>query len=247
MTRGPNRWRPETVGPVKCFLLDTGPGPLVGFSIRTGDPADTGGDACLSPFPNAAIREAQRLRALVTLRQVHSDTVVEVSDSEFVSDAVEGDALMTMIPGVGLGIKVADCLPAYFWDAGLRSVGLAHCGWRGTAAGIAPGLARALSARLEVSPRRLRFALGPCICHDCYEVGPEVAERFEDLDCAVRPSPTPGSFRLDLRAAVRGQLLALGLHESSGLQLCTRENPATCFSHRRDHANGRNVAFIALR
>lgn len=184
---------------------------------------------------------------LATLRQVHSDVVVEVSDTEFVSDAVEGDGLITTLPDAGLGIRVADCLPAYIWEADRRGIGIAHCGWRGTAAGIAAGLAQALACRTAVTLRRLRFALGPCICRECYEVGPEVAERFADLPAAVQPGPGPDRFRLDLRAAVRAQLLELGLQESPGLELCTRENPAVCFSHRRDGTAGRNIAVIARR
>jgi hypothetical protein len=253
----PGDWTLDRDGEVGRWRLASPPGLLAAFLTRhqgiSRPPFDSlnvsaaVGDAAIAVAANVTrIRAALGLPVLATLRQVHSATVVEVADREFVADAVEADALLTTVPGLGLGVRVADCLPVYVWEAALRGVGLAHSGWRGTAAGVAPALARALAARLEVGPGRLRFALGPCICAECYEVGPEVAGEFAAAGRAVRSGPAPGRFRLDLRAVVRGQLLALGLEEAAGLELCTREHPETCYSARRDRPTGRNLAVIAI-
>ncbi|MFO7675558.1 MAG: polyphenol oxidase family protein [bacterium] len=249
-------WRLDMDRGVRCYRLDPAPCLQLAFATRLGGvsraPFDSlnvstsAGDSAAAVAANTtAIRVALGLKTLVTLRQIHSDTIVEVADREFVADAVEGDALLTTVPGVGLGVKVADCLPVYLWDAGGRGVGLAHSGWRGSASGIALVLARALAARVGVGTRRLRFALGPCICSRCYEVGPEVAERFAPVG-VVAVGARPGRFLLNLRAAARHQLAALGLREAPGLELCTSETPTECYSARRDVTTGRNLAVIAI-
>ena len=79
------------------------------------------------------------------------------------------------------------------------------------------------------SPRsdggRLAAAIGPAIGPCCYEVGPEVAERF-DSDLAANGV-------LDLWAAAERRLRAAGVERVERVDLCTRCNPDLFFSHRR--------------
>jgi hypothetical protein len=64
---------------------------------------------------------------------------------------------------------VADCLPVAL--AGPGGVAMLHCGWRGLAAGIVErGVDEVGAEAAAVGP-----GIGPC----CYEVGPEVVERFD--------------------------------------------------------------------
>src|SRR2546430_12272332 len=62
--------------------------------------------------------------------------------------------------------------------------------------------------------RSLVAGIGPGICGRCYEVGDEVAERFDAA--FVRPSPA-GRHLLDLAAANRAQLEAAGDRKSTRL------------------------------
>ena len=163
---------------------------------------------------------------------------------------VEADALYTDRSGFGIAIRVADCLPVYIRGRNGGVAGIAHAGWRGTKARIAEKLALAISRSFKLAPAELEFALGPCICPDCYEVAPEVAEQFRSYAAAgagvLRPAGNSGRLLLDIRAANRIQLRALGLTELPGLALCTKESPQTCFSFRRDGRTGHNLAPIAL-
>ncbi len=200
---------------------------------------------------------------LVTLQQTHSDIILPVSDTVPQPDAEKGDALFTNIPSLALGIKVADCLPVYIFSLRQRAIGLAHCGWRGTAARLAEKLARQMACQLSLPLTELCFALGPCICTNCYTVGEDVAAAFRrayplaekfllppEQIALTRigslPSHLGELYHLDLRAANRWQLVELGLTETASLNLCSKENPALFYSARRNQPTGRNLALILL-
>lgn len=88
------------------------------------------------------------------------------------------DGLITDEPGVILVTYFADCVPLFFVDTVHRAVGLAHSGWRGTAAGMGGCMVRAMQEAYETNPEDLLVAIGPSICADCYEVGEDAAQYF---------------------------------------------------------------------
>ena len=64
------------------------------------------------------------------MHQLHSDIVHRLDEAP--GGKLEGDALMTNVPGLLLVIRTADCLPVLLVDAENRAVAAVHCGWRGT-------------------------------------------------------------------------------------------------------------------
>ena len=73
---------------------------------------------------------------LATARQVHGNNVVRV-ESRPGGAVPEADGLVTDVPGVCLGIYVADCCAIYLADPERRAIGLLHSGSKGTQLGIA--------------------------------------------------------------------------------------------------------------
>jgi YfiH family protein len=143
------------------------------------------------------------------------------------------DGHTTTVPGLGLLVLVADCLPVAL--AGDGRVAMLHCGWRGLAGGI---VARALTM-FEEPPSA---AVGPGIGRCCYEVGPEVLEAFADLDDRANDSASmpnrsgdiASGRMLDLRAVAEAKLRAGGVKRIEHTDLCTACRPDLLFSHRRD-------------
>ena len=124
--------------------------------------------------------------AFVFAGQVHGATARTVSGAERGRGALDAadaigpaDALVTADPGTVLAILVADCVPVLLVDARSSRFGVAHAGWRGLHAGV---LASALSHFERVDT--VHAFIGPRISVRQYQVGPEVADFFRDVDGA---------------------------------------------------------------
>lgn len=200
------------------------------------------------------LRAALRLPSIVTLRQTHSDIVLPIAYDKTPPETLQGDACFTGLRGLGLGVRVADCLPVYVFSADGRCAGVAHCGWRGTVARIAERTARQMSRRFAVPLSDLHFALGPTICPACYPVGEDVAQEFSARFPAggrflarAQPGHHHAQFSLDLRAANRWLLTGTGMKCAGSLDRCTFEGASEFYSARRDGTTGRNLALVALR
>lgn len=182
------------------------------------------------------------------VNQVHGGRVLEASPSWFEYDA---DALVTDNPELLLVISTADCLPLLFHDPVRWAIGVAHCGWRGTAARLAGKVVEVLGERYGANPSDLQIAIGPGIRGSCYQVGSEVVANFLEAGFpgAIFWPDDDGRFRLDLAAANRWVLGSAGVPEANifDMELCTHCDPTRFYSHRRDPGtSGRHWAVISL-
>lgn len=180
--------------------------------------------------------------------QVHGDRVLAGEASWFTECA---DAATTDVPGRLLVVSVADCFPLLFHDPARGAVAAAHCGWRGTVAGLAAGVVRSMTERYGSRAGDLRVAIGPGIGGACYQVGPEVVDAYRRAGFPpdIATPDHEGRYRLDLVAANRWALVRAGVRPeriwSAGV--CTHCEPAHYFSHRRDAGvTGRHWAFIGV-
>lgn len=178
---------------------------------------------------------------LTVLGAVHGAAVARVDEPQGVVQGV--DALITDQRGVSLFATFADCYPIVLWDPERRCAALVHAGWRGTVAGVAPAAVKAMAKEYGSKPSDIRAGIGPGICGRCYEVGEEVASRF---DPRFVSQGSGDRFLLDLASANRAQLEEAGVPHVHVLDLCTKE---TSFlpSHRRSPDGTRFGAIVALR
>jgi hypothetical protein len=152
------------------------------------------------------------------------------------------DAHTTRLAGILLTISVADCVPVFMVAETEGTVGIAHAGWRGVAAGVVENaLANLTSGGAALDG--LWLHCGPAICGDCYEVGPEVHE-------AVRPGepPPPAKTPIDLPAAIaeRAHRAGISPEKLTVSSHCTLCGPADFFSH-RGGSPARQIAVIGIR
>ncbi len=273
--------------------LDKLPWLVHGFSTRTGGSSRVYGGSALnlgftandSKAAVARNREAfvrkvvggksKTLWPLVTLRQIHSDLIHYVSAPSATSLA--GDGLIANTPGILLGIQTADCLPVILVDPKHKAVGIFHAGWRGTISRIVEKGAGEMRRFFGTLPKDLHAAIGPAIHSCCYEVSPELREKFEsqfeyaadlfhetqDSDPVREKYPLlfltarapghselPKKIFLDLVEANRRQLLALGVRAKNitTSDLCTSCNTDLVFSHRAENGiTGRMMAVVGIR
>lgn len=113
---------------------------------------------------------------LYTLKQVHEDRIITITQQSAATAKPEADGLVSAEPGILLGIVTADCVPVLIAAPEKKIAAALHAGWRGTLQGIARRAVEVLNAQWRISPVELYVSLGPAIGGCCYEVGPEVGE-----------------------------------------------------------------------
>jgi YfiH family protein len=180
----------------------------------------------------------------VIMRQLHSDIIHRLEAAP--PEKLEGDALMTEVPGLLLVIRTADCLPVLLVDEKNRAVASVHCGWRGTQKRILEKAVQAMGRDYGSEAKGMLAALGPCIGPACYEVGPEVREVFGRAGFpphvfAENPS-RHGKFTLDLRRANIWLLEGLGVKKANiwTAESCTHCDPGL-LSYRRNKGERRRL------
>jgi YfiH family protein len=162
---------------------------------------------------------------LVTVRQVHSGMVRVIAFGDGALEgrletaegkaALEGDGLVTNVPGILLGVGTADCVPVLVVDREKRAVGAFHAGWRGTVARIVEQGIEAMRREYGSRDEDLQAAVGPSIGYCCYEVGEEVREKFAaEFGYGSELFRTEGGGQyVDLWEANRRQLLDAGVRQ----------------------------------
>ncbi len=187
---------------------------------------------------------------LLGLKQTHTVDVVSVTAPWPVGQGPEADAMVTSVPGLGLGVITADCTPVLFTDRAGQIIGAAHAGWRGALGGV---LEATISAMRALGARELLAAVGPCIHQASYEVSadlrdPVLARDKRDADLFI--PGRKGHWQFDLpgycarRLAAAGVTVQILLHD-------TCADSQNFFSHRRrtlarEPAIGHQISVIRL-
>ncbi|TDB84709.1 peptidoglycan editing factor PgeF [Actinomadura sp. KC216] len=199
----------------------------------------------------AAVQENRRRAAAalgvdpartVWMRQVHRADVAFVTSPDLPGPV---DAIVTTVPGLALGVLVADCAPVLLADPVAGIVGAAHSGRPGTAAGVVPALLKSMCER-GADPARTLAAIGPAACGRCYEVPAEMRDEVAAAVPAAYATTSKGTPGLDIRAGIAEQLAEGGVAGVHVDPRCTIEDPGL-FSYRRDGRTGRFAGYVWLK
>ncbi len=193
---------------------------------------------------------------VVCAEQVHGNHVAIVRPADFESlwpcpaglCCLQTDGLVTQEARLVLNLTFGDCVPILLYCPQPLTVGLLHAGWRSTAAQIARTGIEVMCS-LGVRASDIRAVIGPAICAQCYEVGPEVIAAVADLPGAAELLASAPTNRVDLPELNRLTLLDCGLREEAiaKSKLCTRCGEVPFFSYRASGPNtGLQGAFIAI-
>ncbi len=207
------------------------PGARVVFTTRSGGisegPYESRNLGVFTEDDQTAVRrnidqlcEELELGELQLLRQVH-DAHVEDFSSGASSRTPIADGATTTARGSAVLITGADC-PTVVLASEERMTAL-HCGWRPVAAGLIEAAARDFEAQ------SFQAVVGPGICMDHFEVGPEVIDAMGES--GERYS---NGRQLDLAAVIDHRLKSAGASRVHRIDRCTYCEPELFFSHRRD-------------
>lgn len=236
-------WRDDATGLVRAFT-DRRDGvsltPFAGLNLGAHVGDDPGHVAT-----NRGLLEDGLGMPIAWADQVHGTDVLHVTREVLDGPRTEtgalgtADALVTDLPGLALGVLVADCTPVLLHDEAAGVVGVAHAGRGGMTKGVVPAV---VSALRDLGARELTATVGPSICGRCYEVPSDMrdeAAAVAPLSAAMTWQGTPA---IDVAAGVVEQLteLEVALEWVPG---CAREDE-TLYSHRRDGRTGRFAGLI---
>ena len=188
------------------------------------------------------------LTQMCLVKQVHKDDILVIKKNENLKNfrTQEFDAIIKNQKNVFLGIKTEDCIPLVLFDPKTLTIGAIHGGWKSTALKIAEKTVKKMKEEFKVDPKNILAALGPGICRRCFEVGIDVASKFqkEFLERKV-----DHKFKLDLCSVHEAHLENAGVpsHNIATLNLCTFHYETKFFSYRRDKTEKRHLNFIMLK
>lgn len=178
------------------------------------------------------------------LKQVHSDKLFVVNKDNYMKVRGQfGDALITRDGGIAIGVFTADCVPIILVDADKGIAAAIHAGWKGTALNITGKVIDYMKINMGTDPKNIAAAIGPSIGPCCFQVGLEVAEKFNFV------FENKNRFFVDLWKENVKQIIDSGVPEEkiSSSMICTSCNSEKVFSYRKDSGNtGRMGTFVEI-
>lgn len=149
---------------------------------------------------------------------------------------VEGDALLTREPELGLLMLTADCYPVIIFDPGRRTLGLVHLGRQGIDGGLAGKVISAMT-RSGSRPGELQITIGPGLGKESYAWEGKLPF---DQDWGEYAAPaSDGRWRIDMEGMLVRQLADAGVDKKnirrSGTDVFTDKK---YFSHVRSVKTG---------
>ena len=231
---------PEIIGAVSTRGGGVSPPPLgMNLSLAVGDDPDNVRRNRELFFGSLEIG----LSDLAFAGQIHSANVSLVGRGGTYKDC---DGLITNVRRKFLCISIADCVPILIYDPAAEVVAAVHAGWRGTVSGIVGAAVQRMVDEYGGSPGAMTAYIGPSAGVCCYEVGEEVAGRFDQAFV----NRVDGKTFLDLKAQNRKQMILSGIHPDR-IEVsphCTISEGHLFHSYRREREkSGRMMAVIGMK
>ncbi|MBI5020189.1 MAG: peptidoglycan editing factor PgeF [Ignavibacteriales bacterium] len=176
--------------------------------------------------------------------QIHSDNIQIISES---GEYPNCDGLITNSKNLFLVVTVADCIPIMLYDHRAQVCTAIHAGWRGTEKRILLKAIEILRSNYSTRISDLFAYLGPSARKCCYQIGEEVADKFDKK--YIKHEKGTG-LKLDLIGINVDILKEVGVEENKieVAEYCTICNPSLFHSYRRDKdLSGRMMAVIGIK
>lgn len=188
---------------------------------------------------------------VIYLKQVHSDIIYEYNGKngkEVIQK--EGDALITNVPNIIIGVFTADCVPVILVDEENKAIAAIHSGWKGTFKSITKNAIEALSSKYGSKAENIKAYIGPHIRQCCYEISNELKDKFIE-EKAIDEKILFNGRNLSMEECILKDLRGSGVKEENinSLQLCTHcSKDVKLHSYRSSNgAYGRLFSFVILK
>ena len=191
---------------------------------------------------------------LILLNQVHSNKFHFINKNyKFKKKKLNGDALITNVKKIALGILAADCVPVLIYDKNLKIISAIHAGWKSVYKGIIKKVVK-FFIKKGSNTKNLVAAVGPSISEKSYEVQKDFKGKFLKKDkqskffFKIRKNKT----YFGLNKYVYYHLKKQGIKNLDIIKKNTFDPKNNFFSARRSIQNkendyGRNISVIMIK
>ncbi len=191
--------------------------------------------------------------SLITLNQKHTNKIVYFEDAKSVKNKLTGDAIVTKVKNIGIGILTADCVPILFYDPKKKIIGCAHAGWKGALNGIIKNTVEKFRD-LKCDSADLIAVVGPCIKKESYEVKNDFYKKFiskDEKNNMFFEKKKENKYLFDLRGFVNNEISNLNIKNLENIDIDTFSEEELFFSYRRSCFNkekdyGRCISVILM-
>ena len=192
-------------------------------------------------------------KSLITLDQRHTNQIVYFKDNIDVKNKLVGDAMVSQVKNVGIGILTADCAPILFYDPKKKIIGCAHAGWKGAFNGVIQNTVKKFN-ELNSNNKDIIAVIGPCISKKNYEVKQDLFNKFiskNSFNKKFFKKIGNGKFLFDLRNYINNELTSLNIENIENIEMDTFSEEEFFYSYRRSLHNkekdyGRCISVILM-
>ena len=191
--------------------------------------------------------------SLITLNQVHSNKVIILKTKSDIKKKLSGDAIVTQIKNIGIGILTADCAPILLYEPEKKIIGCIHSGWKGVFNGV---IRNTIKKFKELNPKtnELVAVIGPCIGKKSYNVKSDFYNKFINRTKKNKKffsKINENNFNFDLRAFVNNEISSFGIKNIENIKMDTFLESKFFYSYRRSCINkdkdyGRCISVILM-
>ena len=195
-----------------------------------------------------SIVEEFRLSDIQYLKQVHSDTVYTYNEYDLKEK--EGDALITNVKDVAIGVFTADCVPIIIVDNKNKVIGAIHSGWKGTFKSIVLKTLDKMKEEFNIDISSTKVFIGPHIRQCCYEVSEDLKNDFLNKT-KIEEKKLFKKRNLSLEECILKDVRDFGILEENiySIDLCTHcEEKLKLYSYRKSVGTyGRLFSFAFIK
>ncbi len=193
-----------------------------------------GDENALENRKNIAEHFGVSLSDLIILNQKHSDIVHVITKKNLeqykfkdIDQTLrnEGDAIITNLKNLLIGVNTADCAPILLCDKDLQYIAAIHAGWRGSNGKI---IENTIEKMKDLGCKNIVAAIGPCLQKRYFEVKNDIISQMDRRYISFIGEKT----LFDMQLQVLEKLIKSGVKSVSKLNIDTFSND-NYFSYRK--------------